>query len=165
MNLFFAFSIAFLYSLAYEIVGPMIASQEIQFDQTKLLPFLACFMVCSVVNVLFLNFVLPWIRRRKGRGSLMARLEAIGERKLFLLTWFFLFIAWVPAFLVTYPGVLSYDMIAQVGSALGKITINHHPVLHTWLLRVFMKLGEAVCSNHEFGIGLLSLLQMIFLTS
>ncbi|MDE5588881.1 MAG: hypothetical protein K2J60_07030 [Acetatifactor sp.] len=55
-------------------------------------------------------------------------------------------------------------MISQVGSALGEITNNHHPVLHTWLIRFFMRLGDALFSGYESGIGLLSLLQMVILS-
>lgn len=55
-------------------------------------------------------------------------------------------------------------MMSQVDSALGEITDNHHPVLHTWLIRCFMKLGDALFSSYESGIGLLSLLQMLILS-
>ena len=55
-------------------------------------------------------------------------------------------------------------MISQTTSALGEITNNHHPVLHTWLIRVFMRMGEKLFSSYESGIGLLSLLQMIILS-
>ena len=45
-----------------------------------------------------------------------------------------------------------------------EITINHHPVLHTWLIRVFMRLGESLSLGYEFGIGVFSGVQMIALS-
>ena len=166
-NILFAVFLAFLYSAAYTVAGPMIAAQDIRFDQSKIFPFVACFILCLAVN-LFLFSVVPRLRlcAENGRVSryLNRKADKIGSRRLFLLVWAFIFVSWMPAYLVLYPGVLSYDMVSQVGSALGEITDNHHPVLHTWLIRFFMKSGESLLSGYESGIGLLSLLQMLILS-
>ncbi|MBO4608751.1 MAG: hypothetical protein J5696_02665 [Lachnospiraceae bacterium] len=72
--------------------------------------------------------------------------------------------SWIPALLITFPGVISYDMISQMDSALNAISSNHHPVLHTWLIRIFMRFGESCFSSYETGLGFLSLLQMLLLS-
>ncbi|MCH5340770.1 MAG: hypothetical protein J1E01_04835 [Acetatifactor sp.] len=163
INVLFAVFLAFCYSIAYIVVGPMIAAQDIKFDQALIFPFVLCFTLCLVFNF-FLFFAIPKLRLCTGNGRISQYLDKVGKRKLFLLVWAFLFVSWIPAYLILYPGVLSYDMISQVGSALGEITNNHHPVLHTWLIRIFMKLGDTVFHNYESGIGLLSLLQMLILS-
>lgn len=165
-NMFFAVFLALLYSIVYTVAGPAIAAQDIKFEWAQLFPFILCFLLCSAVNF-FIFSVIPRLRLCTGNGR-MSRylnryLDEAGDRKLFLLVWAFIFVSWIPAYLIVYPGILSYDMISQVGSALGEITNNHHPVLHTWLLRLFMRLG-AFFSGYEFGIGLLSLLQMLILS-
>lgn len=166
-NLFFAVFLALLYSIAYTVAGPMIAAQEIGFHRSRLFPFLLCFLICTAWN-LFLFSILKRRRSSAGKGRIsrcLGRwLDKVGDRRLFLLVWAFLFVSWIPAWLVLYPGVLSYDIISQTGSALGEITNNHHPILHTWLLRVFMRLGDALFSSYESGLGLLSLLQMVTLS-
>ena len=166
-NMFFAVFLALIYSIVYAVVGPMIAAQDIKFDQSQLFPFVLCFILCSIVNFFIFFFIpklIPKLHLYAVNGRISRYLDKVGTRKLFFLVWAFIFVSWIPAYLVLYPGVLSYDMISQVGSALSKITNNHHPVLHTWLIRVFMKLGDALFSDYEFGIGLLSLLQMLVLS-
>lgn len=167
VNIFFAVFLAFFYSIAYTVAGPMIAAQDIKFDSSLLFPFILCFILCSAFN-LFIFTVIPRQQLCTGNGRISRYfnryLDKVGNRRLFLLVWAFIFVSWIPAYLHLYPGVLSYDMISQVGSALGEITNNHHPVLHTWLIRLFMRLGDALFSGYEYGIGLLSLLQMLILS-
>ena len=162
IKMFFTVFLALIYSIAYTVVGPMIAAQDIKFERSMLFPFVLCFILCSAVNYL-LFYVMPRLHLCTGNGRISRYLDKVGKRKLFLLVWAFIFVSWIPAYLILYPGVLSYDMISQVGSALGTITNNHHPILHTWLIRFFMTLGNTF-SDYEFGIGLLSLLQMVILS-
>lgn len=166
-SMFFVVFLALFYSIAYTVVGPMIEAQDIKFEWSRLFPFVMCFILCSAVNF-FIFYIIPRLRLCTGDGRisryLNRRLDKVGNRKLFLLVWAFIFVSWIPAYLIFYPGVLSYDMISQVASALGEITNNHHPVLHTWLMRFFMRLGDALFSGYESGIGLLSLLQMLILS-
>lgn len=159
----FAVVIALLYSIAYVLVGPITEDQSFTMSAKQILPFVLCFVLCTLVNYFAFTFI-PRIRIDIGNKGIFQRLEKLGERKLFLIVWGFIFVSWIPAYLVLYPGVLSYDMMSQVSSAMGEITNNHHPILHTWLIRVFMKLGKAACNSYEFGIGLLSLLQMVLLS-
>ena len=49
-NIFFAVFLAFFYSIVYTVAGPMIAAQDIKFDQSQLLSFAVCFILSSAVN-------------------------------------------------------------------------------------------------------------------
>lgn len=158
--------LALVYTVAYIVVGPMVKAQYFSLDEVRPLSFILCFAICSAVNILILC-VIPkkdHYRIRKINEKISKWLEKFDDRRLFFIVWAFIFIMWLPAYLILYPGVLSYDMISQTTSALGEITNNHHPVLHTWLIRVFMRMGEKLFSGYESGIGLLSLLQMIILS-
>ena len=155
--------LALLYSIVYIVVGPIIKSQNLSFSTSQILPFILCFVLCSAVNSLIFSIIPKWRFDIKSE-RITNWLDKFGDRKLFCVIWACILGAWIPAYLILYPGVLSYDMISQVGSALGKITENHHPVLHTWLIRVFMKIGDSLFSGYEYGIGLLSLLQMVLLS-
>ncbi len=159
----FAVLIALFYSIACILVGPMVTAQSFTVNAKQILPFVLCFVLCTIVNLIVFS-VIPRIHINIENKGIFKRLEKIGERKLFLVIWVFIFVSWIPAYLILYPGVLSYDMISQVSSALGEIADNHHPVLHTWLIRVFMKLGKGMFSGYEYGLGLLSLLQMVVLS-
>lgn len=158
--------LALVYTVAYIVVGPMVKAQYFSLEEVRPLSFILCFAICSAVNILILC-VIPkkdHYRIRKINERMSKWLEKFDDRLLFFIVWAFIFIMWLPAYLILYPGVLSYDMISQTTSALGEITNNHHPVLHTWLIRVFMRMGEKLFSSYESGIGLLSLLQMIILS-
>lgn len=158
--------LALVYTVAYIVVGPMVKAQYFSLEEVRPLSFILCFTICSAVNILILC-VIPkkdHYRIRKINEKISKWLEKFDDRLLFFIVWAFIFIMWLPAYLILYPGVLSYDMISQTTSALGEITNNHHPVLHTWLIRVFMRMGEKLFSGYESGIGLLSLLQMIILS-
>lgn len=155
--------LALIYSIVYIVVGPGIETQSFSINASLLLPFLLCFLLCSAVNILIF-IIATRLNFRRVDERMSGYLDKLGERKLMVGIWGLIFVSWIPAYLILYPGVLSYDMIAQVGSALGEININHHPILHTWLIRVFMNLGNALFSAYEYGIGLLSLLQMLILS-
>ncbi len=158
-----AIFLALLYSIVYIVVGPTIKAQNFSFNTSQILSFVLCFVLCSAINI-FIFSVIPKWRFELKSDRILKWLDKVGDRKIFGFVWAFIFASWVPAYLILYPGVLSYDMISQVGSALGTIADNHHPVLHTWLIRIFMQLGDALFSGYEYGLGLLSLLQMVILS-
>ena len=154
---------AFLYSITYIVLGPMAKTQNFSFSLAQIVPFLLCFVICTIINsIIFVTF--PKWRLDIKSEKILSAFNKFGDRKLFVCIWIFIFISWIPAFLTLYPGVLSYDMISQTNSALGTIVNNHHPVLHTWLIRVFMKFGNKYMSSYENGLGLFSLVQMMILS-
>ena len=164
---FLAVFLSLFYSVVYIVLGPMIAAQDMRLDWSCLRPFTICFILCIAIN-LFVLWAVPklclCLRSRSEGGAISQFFNKIGNRKFFLLVWIFIFVSWIPAYLNLYPGVLSYDIISQEGSALSAISSNHHPILHTWLIRVFMNLGKELFSGYEYGLGLLSLAQMIILS-
>ena len=155
--------LAFFYSFFYTIVGPMMKEQDFGSDKFRILPFVVCFAVCTVLNFIIFHFLSKVRFGAKDKG-ILSKLDRFGEKKLFLIIWALILASWIPAYLILYPGVLSYDAISQTDSALTVINSNHHPVLHTWLIRVFMKMGESISLGYEFGIGVLSGIQMIVLS-
>ncbi len=155
--------LAFVYSLFNTVVGPKIATQNLSFDGSEILPFILCFLICSAINILVVYTVQRWDFEIKNK-RFAQYFTRLGEHKLFFLVWGFIFVSWLPAYLVVFPGILSYDIVDQTRYALGTIADNHHPVLHTWLIRVFMQFGERLFSSYEVGLGLLSLLQILLVS-
>lgn len=92
-------------------------------------------------------------------------LAAKTKRKIFLFSWLAIFLCWIPVFLAYYPAIMSYDFHRQSGEAYrGYIWFNdHHPLVHTFLIRVFLLLGEAI-GSYELGMAFFSLLQMLILS-
>ena len=73
-------------------------------------------------------------------------------------------LVWGIAYLALFPGIYDYDSINQTLQFLVTGEINsHHPVIHSFLLSSFLQLGESLFGNYEIGLGIYSLLQLIFL--
>ena len=155
--------LAFIASCFYTVVGPKIKTQDLSINGSEILPFILCFLICAVINILVvlavgkLDFDIKNVKIKHA-------IDKLGDTKLLFLVWGVIFVCWLPAYIVCFPGILSYDIVNQTRDALGVIVDNHHPVLHTWLIRVFMRFGEGVFHSYETGLGFLSLTQMIALS-
>lgn len=91
--------------------------------------------------------------------------EKTGGYKLFGISLFLNFFAWFPGFLAYYPAICAYDIPVQLEQILSGRYIDHHPVLHTLLIKGAMDLGEHVFGSVNAGIGCYALLQMFFLSA
>lgn len=87
------------------------------------------------------------------------------KRRIFWFGWLAVFVCWIPVFLAYYPAIMSYDFHRQSAEAYkGYIWFNdHHPLVHTFLIRVFFLLGEAI-GSYELGMAVFSILQMAILS-
>lgn len=73
-----------------------------------------------------------------------------------------IFLAWLPYFLAYYPGLLTADSCAQVLQAIGISELsNHHPIVHTFIISVFVNCGRIITGNINIGVSLYILFQMI----
>ncbi len=100
-------------------------------------------------------------------GKLAGRsLKAVPQKKPFLsfpLCWLILFAAYIPAFLVFYPGIFAYDAFSQIGQSISHQYIDQHPVLHTLLIELFWAFGGGI-GDHTLGMSLFVIFQMIMLS-
>ena len=77
-----------------------------------------------------------------------------------------LLIAWIPYFLRYYPGLLTSDSCAQMAQAIGNAPLsNHHPILHTGIISLFVNLGRSIFGNINTGVALYTVFQMIAMAS
>lgn len=97
------------------------------------------------------------------------------EQKTFLTAFLTLLICYVPYMVLSYPGILMGDSYNQITQAYNIETYstyfdlisdevklnNHHPVVHTMLIHVCLRIG-GLFHNYSFGLGLYSLLQTVF---
>jgi len=77
-----------------------------------------------------------------------------------------LLLCWLPAFLLLYPGVLSFDSIAQMHQVAGLVPLDDwHPVIHTWLIAACVKAGQFFGLHIMAATALYSLAQMLFMAA
>lgn len=68
--------------------------------------------------------------------------------------------AYFPYLLTFYPGVVEYDSWLQLRQVLGDTYINHHPWLHTMMIKVIYDTGFAVFGSENRAVALYSLCSM-----
>lgn len=108
----------------------------------------------------------PWRTGRQVQDAAWQSVWRLSSGSIrFLLSWGLILLAWLPGFLAFYPGICAYDTPIQTGQIVNGIYNDHHPILHTMLLEGFMNLGKHVFGDVNTGIGVLILLQMVFLAA
>ena len=74
---------------------------------------------------------------------------------------------WLPVLVINYPGIIISDYTWQYFQALGQSEMtNHHPVIHTMIIRFSQWLSGVVCGqiSAETAVLINSILQMIILS-
>ncbi|MCI8947733.1 MAG: hypothetical protein HFI91_11885 [Lachnospiraceae bacterium] len=84
--------------------------------------------------------------------------------KLPRISFFFCLAAWLPYLLTNYPGVMTVDSLNQYGQIIGSLPMsNHHPWVHTQLIRLFYEIGMALTGEAVTGLGLYTIVQMLIM--
>ena len=74
-------------------------------------------------------------------------------------------LCWLPYYLAYYPGILSYDSYVQIEQIATGAYNEHHPLMHTLLIRLFMTIGNKIFSSANAGIALYCVFQAIILAA
>ena len=93
----------------------------------------------------------------------MLQIEKKGlYQKLPMLTFFACLLGWLPYLLTNYPGIMTVDSLNQYGQIIGELPMsNHHPWVHTLLIRLFYKLGILLTGDSIIGLGMFTIFQML----
>lgn len=68
-------------------------------------------------------------------------------------------------FLCKYPGVLTWDSIVQLSQIFSGQYTNHHPFIHTMVIRLFVSLGMFIWNDMNAAVALYSWFSIIFMAS
>ncbi len=86
------------------------------------------------------------------------------EIMLFVVTFFTCLICYLPYFLYEFPGIMTADSLVQYGQVIGKEPLsNHHPVIHTFLIKFFYEIGMALTGDPIKAISFYTVFQMLFI--
>lgn len=109
-------------------------------------------------QLVYINYRHPWFA--KVMGSFYAFYLKHTGSCAFLLCMF----CWLPYFLYQYPGIMTPDSINQFEQVLGVIPYsNHHPWMHTLLIKLFYDLGFAVTGSMLVALSCYTFFQMCML--
>ena len=79
-----------------------------------------------------------------------------------LLVSLFIFLSWIPYFLVYYPGFMFPDSLSSIYQALGAPLNNHHPIMYTLFIKVCLNVGMAL-KDITLGCALYTIIQMSYI--
>lgn len=101
-----------------------------------------------------------------GRGHRAQRKkQLLTDKRFFALAACLCLLCWLPWFLIEYPGWVSNDSVWQLEQICGqKAWSNHHPFLHTMLIKLFFEIGRGLTGSFAAGVGLYIFAQMVFLS-
>ena len=86
-------------------------------------------------------------------------------KKFSILVFILCFICYTLYLLSYFPGMLSFDSLFQIQQGLGMYEMtSHHPIFHTLVITLCMKLGVICFNSYEIGTAIFSLLQILFMS-
>ena len=136
VNLRFKFDTSFA-AFSFIFSGALFLGRIAQgnIDFSLITPIYLLFVAKAVYNAALLIY-------DKTSNFVLKDCKADNSVKFFFICYGIIFACWLPYFIASYPGVLTYDAIKQINMALGNIPLtDHHPVLHTMLIKLFMAIG------------------------
>lgn len=124
--------------------------------------FLIFYLGCTIVGLFFLFYrCVLWVLVNS------TKVRAFEQEKSFSVkSWLggsgILFLCMVPFLLTNYPGVMTPDSLNQYRQAAGiEGYSDHHPWLHTMLIKLFYELGLMISGNEYFAISCYTIVQML----
>ncbi|WP_026506868.1 DUF6020 family protein [Butyrivibrio sp. MC2013] len=98
-------------------------------------------------------------------GHLRAKKKLINSSaKVFLISFVIIIICYLPIYLYEYPGILTPDSINQIEQAIGvKPYSNHHPMAHTFIIGLFIRISEGFGASLMEGVALYTFFQMLMM--
>ena len=154
----FLFTTAMLFGVRLDWVG------NVNFKDIRLwisLPVLTCLFTILVRK--FWNFLSGLEERKKNLAEhvKIPNTPARAAQYANILTFFFLFLCWLPVLLAVYPGFFVYDAQEEWVQVASRTFNTHHPLVHVLML------GGIVCGVHKFtdsynlGIACYMIVQMV----
>lgn len=113
-----------------------------------------------------LKFLFLWVVEKEKMKELFCEKEQGESRNPFAThplaaTFIVCLLGWLPYFLYQFPGIMTPDSINQLEQVLGIVSYsNHHPWVHTLLIKVFYSIGFAITGNMVYAMGFYTFAQM-----
>ncbi len=123
----------------------------------------AAVTVTAIAAAPFLSWALTELNRLQDREG--AKVLTISRKKMFLLYWGILFLAYIPTFLASFPGFFTYDAEWTTYVVFTEKYSAHMPVVYVMLLGWLIRLVYYLTQSYNAGIALYVLGQMTVLSA
>ncbi len=127
--------------------------------------FLFLILFLSVVTIPTIALILESFRKMAIWYEIKQREHKLKytESKVVLFSWLMIFLCWLPMFLTNWPSNFIFDAKYQIQEVINFNYHTHHPLLHTYLMGLFYRLGISM-GNVSLGFSFYTLLQMLTLS-
>lgn len=130
--------------------------------------FAAVFVICTIIGLFIMFSELLTVVLTKA-CSLDIKKNVNNPSfspKLFLIYSAVVFVCCLPFLALNYPAVMTTDSLNQFYQALGmEVYNNHHPWLHTALIKLFFNIGYSITGNMYAGIACYTIFQMLVVSA
>lgn len=115
------------------------------------------------------NLLYAWYNMGKASLCMYSYMEASRPKKvlaenLFLISFVFAMLCWLPGYLYEYPGIITPDSINQIEQTLGLTALsNHHPIAHTLLIALCVRPIYHMTGDINVAVGLYTFVQMLLM--
>lgn len=128
-------------------------------NRMDLLKYLPVFVVLTAAYYLVLYFLLNRTYAKKIEAP-AGKFFQFYEKHVFLVSFLVIALAWIPYVIIFYPGSVCFDGYFQLNQVAGVQPLtNKHPIMSTFILGFFFKLGRLV--NDNFGVFLYIMFQLL----
>lgn len=102
---------------------------------------------------------------QKNAKFFFCNMQKSDKTKFIIIVCLVIFLCWVPVFLAVYPGYFCHDAFTQFRQVDSGNLNSHHPVLHTLLLGVTVKMVYNITNSWNTGIAVYTILQMLVISA
>ena len=114
---------------------------------------------------LFKNILLFIYDKTKNLNITDNKKKEISKTKFLFIITIIGFILYIPYLLKYYPGITTFDTYTQLNQILGNsVYSNHHPVIHTLIIKLFYSIGYGLSKSENIGILCFTIFQMLFVS-
>lgn len=153
-----SYSLAILFSILYALFDDLSGGLENRL-------FIAVFVICSLIGLFVMFqalleiFITKAVVNFREKKNLTRNAFSL---KIFLSYAVIVFLCCIPFLALNYPGVMTPDSLSQLRQAIGtEEYVNHHPWIHTALIKLFYNIGYSVSKDMYFGIFTYTFFQII----
>lgn len=117
--------------------------------------------------MLFYNLLQAFIyygQRLEIKYDTNSKINKMSNLKFGFISGLIAFICWTPYLLKNFPGIMTVDSINQYAQIIGVWdSNNHHPWLHTLIIKLFYNIGLFFTNNASLAIAFYTIAQMLFM--
>lgn len=166
----FSLIFAFFFTLGSKIIfsGNIKGSWQENYMKPFVIGDVFLFLFISMMSFVLFWLLIHWLQQKQVL-TLFVRDDRImskkGKRIFYISIMICLLIAWLPYLLACFPGSILGDSLSSIRQIKGiNPWSNHHPVLYTLFVGMFIQLGELLHSM-QIGAALYSITQMMIMSA